>query len=280
MRKRSVAVWWPGQPTKGWCKHLMWTCKRSQSGILKWLDEESINTRICVQHSFSELWPVLSLLLRSNCSTRLLLWCNGELGFGDVQRNQTSLWPRHLIRQKQRGDCHHHRSWTCTHGDLIWHILGASRPMFGTDDLISEPVVWKPGDSELVEWSVVERGLCDVCVLPWSRPCWAGVERGEEAVSHATTSAHTRYMHSWMMWHEQQLWKVNSVHHLYTGKYIFTDDAAWLLFLLFTLSITWWFRSICWNFTETQSWTRNNRKLWTRPGSWGGVIWWTMLWQI
>lgn len=45
-------------------------------------------------------------------------------------------------------------------------------------------VVWKPGDSAVVEWPVVERGLCIICGVPWSRLCSANLERGE---SHAWT---------------------------------------------------------------------------------------------
>lgn len=66
-----------------------------------------------------------------------------------------------------------------------WCCMNAPERRGGRTDrcaVFSGAVVWKPGDSEMVERGVAERGLCFLRVLPGGRPCWAWMECGEDPV--------------------------------------------------------------------------------------------------
>lgn len=121
------------------------------------------------------------MIHRSNRSAGLLLWGDGELGFGDVQRNQSSLWHRDVLQQEQRDHRHDHRSWTSTHGELVVVFSLLIDWFVNWSVAFCGAVVWQPGDSEVVEWGLAERGLCVLCGLSGSRPCWACMERGEDS---------------------------------------------------------------------------------------------------
>lgn len=84
-------------------------------------------------------------------------------------------------------------------------------------------VVWQPGDYAVVEWPVVEWGLCIICGVPWSRLCWANLEHGK---SHAWTFKDSVPLHAQrnVQFHRSAA----SDRHCLVRQPVLTHISAWL----------------------------------------------------
>lgn len=83
-------------------------------------------------------------------------------------------------------------------------------------------VVWKPGDSAMVEWPVVERGLCVIRGVPRSWLCWAHLEHSK---SHACTLKDSE---PWQVEKCCYVSRINDPSRIWVRKPVLTHLSAWL----------------------------------------------------